>query len=73
MRIFVIAGSHASPAFKPANAPVMGIEVHAPAPDGNDGLDALLRQPDAQGVDVTGLVCDQTGQRRVCPFTKAPA
>ena len=38
-----------------------------PAPGRNDGLDAPLRQPCAEGVAVIGPVRDQAGQGRVRP------
>ena len=75
MGVFVIAGGHAAPLFEPADAPfngvarrvpfrVVGLGRGAPVPDRNDGLDALLRLPRAEGVSVLGPVVDQAGQRR---------
>lgn len=75
MRIFVIAGSHALPAFEPTDTPfrgvarlvsfrVMELGVRAPGPDRNDSLDALPCPPRAAGVAIPGPVRDQAEQRR---------
>ena len=52
---------------------VVGLGVHAPLPGRNNGLDALLLPPGAEGVAVIGPVGDQAGQRRVRPgFHQGP-
>ncbi len=72
------ACGHAPPPLEPAEAPFNGIArlvpfgvvgpgVRAPLPGGNDGLDALLLQPGAEGVAVIGPVGDQAGQGRARP------
>ena len=76
MSVFVVAGGHAPPPLEPAEAPfhglarlvsfrVVGLGIRAPLPGRNDGLDALLLQPRAEGITVIGPVGDQAGQRRV--------
>ena len=79
LRVWVIAGGYAAPAFEPADAPFNGVArrvryrsgsglgVRAPLPGGNDGLGAPLRPPRAEGVAVIGPVGHQAGQRRVRP------
>ena len=78
-RVFIIA----APAFEPAEIPCYGVArwvpfrggagVRAPVPGRNDGLDAPLRPPRAEGVAVVGPVGDQAGQRRVRPgFHQGP-
>ena len=73
MRVFVVAGGHAAPPLEPAEAlfhsvaRVVGRGIRAPVPGRNDGLNALLLQPRAEGVAVLGPVSDQAGPRRVRP------
>ena len=66
------------PAFEPTEAPfhgvarrvpflVVGLGVRAPVSGRNDGFDAPLRPPRAEGVAVIGPVGDQAGQGRVRP------
>ena len=63
MGVFVIAGGHAPPPLEPAEAPFHGIArlipfrvvgpgVRAPLPGRNDGFDALLFPPRAEGIAV---------------------
>ena len=63
MGVFVVAGGHASPPLEPAEAAfhrvarrvrlrVARLGIQTPGPGRNDGLDAPLRQPSAEGIHV---------------------
>ena len=75
MCVFVVASGHAPLVLELAEAPfhgvarlvpfrVVGLGVQTPVPGRNDGLNALLFQPGAEGVAVVGPVREQAGQGR---------